>query len=295
MKRNSKNVDLKKYKYQVINIKLQSEKEGIERENAYYDLIKKMQSRKIHSSVAENMHMIIYNSYERTLPEVSIKYLYGNLGKGIYFEDEIISSINIEESKDEYLETNRNQILEPKNAEYIFVPQIHKFIFINNEGVTINNVYKFLKESLPKVTDKEDIVQVEIIKDPKITEDILKAFKIHSLDYTISYTNDDPTKSVEKLLDKRLKKIYAGKLSVQIEADNKGQFNMDEPDELLEGGIKLAEQNGQINKAVITQTEGENKITLSNKETPRFFEVEASDDNYKESIVKKVIKVFFNL
>lgn len=282
----------KKFKFQIVNIKLQTNKQGLEKEEAYLNLIRKMKTKKIHSSVAENIHMLIYNVYERSTQISETKYQYGRLGKGIYFDNELIKSLNIEESRDEVQRSNKNQILEPKIAEYIFIPRVHKFIFINTSGISINNIHKFLKESLPIVADKEDIVEVEIIKDPRITDEILNAFEIHSLDYTISYTNDDPTKSVEKLLDNRLKKIYAGKMTVQIEADNRGHLNMEEPDELIEGGIKLAEQNGQINQAIITKKQGRKKIKVSNKENPRYFEVEATEDNYKEAIIGKVINLY---
>jgi len=288
----SKKQNEKTFKFQIVNIKLQTIKQGLEKEGAYLNLINKMKTKKVHSSVAENIHMIIYSAYERVTSVSNTKYIYGLLGKGIYFDNELIKSLNIEESRDEIQQSNKNQILEPKTTEYIFIPKIHKFIFINSEGISVNNIYKFLKESLPLVAEKEDIVEVEIVKDPKITDEILNAFEIHSLDYTISYTNDDPTSSVDKLLDDRLKRIYAGKMTVQLEADNRGYLNMEEPDELIEGGIKLAEQNGQINQAVITKKSGDKKIKVSNKENPRYFEVKATEDNYRESIIGKVLNIF---
>jgi hypothetical protein len=282
----------KTFKFQIVNIKLQTNKQGLEKEEAYLSLIKKLKTKKVHSSVAENIHMIIYSAYERVTSISNTKYIYGQLGKGIYFEKELINSLNIEESRDEKQQANNNQILEPKIADYIFIPKIHKFIFINSAGISINNIHKFLKESLPKVSDKEDILEIEIVKDPKITDEILNAFEIHSLDYTISYTNDDPTSSVEKLLDDRLKKLYAGKMTVQLEADNRGHLNMEEPDELIEGGVKLAEQNGQINQAVITKKSGGKKVKVSNKENPRYFDVMATVDDYKELIIGKVLSIF---
>lgn len=282
----------KKVKFQVINIKLQTDKTGIEKETAYLNLIKRMKNRKILSSVGDNISMIIYNFYERSTPISGLKYLYGNLGKGIYFEKDIINSLNIEKSQGEKQQADKNQILDPKTAGYIFIPTIHKLVFINEPGISIYNVHKFLKDSLQKVADKEDIVEVEMVKDPKITDEILTAYAIHSLDYVISYTNDDPTSSADKLLDARLKRLYAGKLSVKIEADNTGFLNTEVPDELIEGGIKLAEQNGQVNEAIITKKMGGKKIKLSNKENPRYFEVETTEDNYRESIIGKVLSIF---
>ena len=281
-----------RHKFQVINIKLQTTKEGEAKNKAYSDLIKKLTNEKLHSSVAENSHMIIYSCYDRATPNTQIKYQYGDLGKGIYFEEDVINTINIEKSQGDRKITDKNEILSPKTAEYIFIPQIHRLVFINNEGISINNIHKFLSDSLQKVKDQNDHVEVEIVKDPKITNEILKAYAIHSLNYTISYTNDDYLEASDRLLDRRLKQIYAGKLNVNIEADHHGFLNTSKPDELIEGGIKLAEQNGQVKQAVITQNEGEGKIVLSNMERPRYFDVLANEEDYKQMIVEKMIKIF---
>lgn len=281
------NNETKKFKFQVINIKLQTSKTGEDKLEAYETLIKRLKNRKIHVSVAENTHMIIYSFYKRETSISKIGYLYGTIGKGIYFENEVIRTLNIEKSEDEKAYSDKNIIFEPKIGEYIFIPAIHRLIFINTQGISINNVYKFLKESLPLVADKNDVVEVEIVKDPKITDEILSAYQVHMLDYSISYTNDDPTSSYDKLLDERLKRIFAGKLSVKVEADNHGY--LDTADELTGGGVKLSEQNGQINEAIVTPKRGDKRIKLSNAERPRFFEVESSEDNYKESIIGKVI------
>lgn len=283
------NNETKKIKFQVINIKLQTSKTGDEKLEAYENLIKRLKNRKVHSSVAENTHMIIYNYYKRETPISNVGYLYGTLGKGIYFEKEVIRTLNIEKSEDEKAYSDKNIIWEPKIGEYIFVPSIHRFIYINTPGISINNIYKFLKESLPLVADKKDIVEVEIVKDPKITDEILSAFQVHMLDYSISYTNDDPTSSYDKLLDERLKRIYAGKIFVKVEADNHGYLNT--ADELTGGGVKLSEQNGQVNEAIITPRRGDKMIRLSNAEKPRFFNIESSEDNYKETIIGKIMRM----
>jgi len=287
------NNETKKFKFQVINIKLQTAKTGEDKLEAYEALIKRLKNRKIHSSVAENTHMIIYSCYKKETSISNIGYLYGTIGKGIYFENEVIRTLNIEKSEDEKAYSDKNKILEPKVGEYIFIPSIHRFIYINTQGITINNIYKFLKDSLPLVADKNDIVEVEIVKDPKITDEILNAYQVHMLDYSISYTNDDPTSSYDRLLDERLKRIFAGKLSVKVEADNHGY--LDTADELTGGGVKLSEENGQINEAVITQKRGDKKIKLSNAERPRFFEVESSEDNYKESVIGKIVRMVSRL
>ena len=89
------NNETKKFKFQVINIKLQTSKTGDEKLEAYENLIKRLKNRKVHSSVAENTHMIIYNYYKRETPISNVGYLYGTLGKGIYFEKETLVTLQL--------------------------------------------------------------------------------------------------------------------------------------------------------------------------------------------------------
>ncbi|MDD3209619.1 DUF4747 family protein [Bacteroides graminisolvens] len=282
------NNETKKIKFQIVNIKLQTSKTGKDKLKAYENLIKELKNKRIHSSVAENIHVIIYSCYERKTPISNVKYLYGVIGKGIYFENDVVRKINIEKSEGENAYSDKNSIWEPKLGEYIFIPDIHRFVYINTSGISINDVYRFLKESLSVVADRDDIVEVEIVKDPKITDEILSAYQVHMLNYSVSYTNDDPVASHDKLLDERLKNIFAGKFSAKIEADHHGYLNTE--DELTGGGVRLSEQNGQINEAIITQEKGGQKVRLSNAEKPRFFTVEASEENFRERIISKITR-----
>lgn len=282
----------KKFIVQIINIKLQTRKEGPEKTEAYKNLIRKLQINKVHEPISENNHLIIYNYYERATPIKQIPYIYGSLGKGIYFDKEEINSINLENLEAKKINPDRDNILASKTTYFIFLPTIHKFCIVVKNGINANNVYKFLKNALSKVAEKEDIVEVEIIKEPQITEEILNAFAIHYLDYSISYTNDDPTSSMDKLYDHRLKKLNIGEIGVKMKADFNGALNTDEPDELIEGGIKLAEQNGNINEAIITRKRGGIRETVSNKENPRKVIVQATDEDFKEKIVINVFNLF---
>lgn len=170
---------------------------------------------------------------------------------------------------------------------------MHKFVIILKEtSINATQVLKFFSKSLSQVADKNDIVEVEVVKDPKITTDILSAFALHKLSYTISYTNDDPNEPISDLFDKRLKRKNIGKLMVGLQADNNGAINKDDPDELIQGGVMLAEQNGVINEAIITRAPGEKKIRLHNQNKPRIFSVIGNINTYTSMIISDVHKLF---
>ncbi len=285
----------KKYYLQVINIKLQTLKEGAEKDEAYMRLIEKLSENKIHMRVAENKHMIIYNGYRSKTTFSNVEYIYGTIGKGIYFEQDEINSIIISKAKTEKTKNDLDKISGAKTTTYIFIPSAHRFCILMNSGITGNETYKFLKSSLKSVADKADIVEVEIEKDSKIVDEIFQAYKIHSVDYTISYTNDDTMSEIADAYDARLKRLHIGKMNLKAEADHNGELNMEEDDELLKGGIELATSNGTINKVVITKKQGEAKKTISNIDKTRNFEVTANDENFKNIIVNFIMKLFRNI
>ncbi len=291
----AKDID-RKYSVQVINIKLQTDKEGDEKTKAYEMLFKRLVRKKILESIGENKAMIIYSYYESGTSK-NVRFLYGYISKGIYFDKDEVNTLSIEKSENVKTKSDRDSILAPKTNLYIFIPSIHKFCLIHkqDEYISINEVYRFLKTGIEKIRDEEDIVEIEIVKEPGITDEILNAFAIQYLDYTISYTNDDPTSSQMQLFDNRLKKIQAGNAHIQLKADHHGELNKDEPDELIEGGIRLAEMNGTINEAVIKVSEKEKWIKVSNKKSPRVIIIQAFENTFKETIVSKIYQIFQNL
>jgi hypothetical protein len=287
---------LMRYRYQLLNIKLQTHKTDVEKENAYSSLIKNMKELRLHSAVSKDKHITIYNFYERTIENTDAKYLYGYIGKGLCFDKEMITNIDLSQSEnlESKVQVQKDLLINAELTTYIFVPSVHKFCIILNNSINANQVHKFFKNSLGFVTDKDDIWNIDIVKDPKITDDILSAFAIHSLNYSISYTNDDPNKSIDKLFDQRLKRLNIGNIDVNMQSDNTGSFNIKEEDELIQGGILLAEQNGQINEVVITRHEGEKRVKLSNQQKPATFEIEAFELDYMKIIVQNIIKLFTN-
>jgi hypothetical protein len=278
------------YRLHVLNIKLQTDKNGADKRKEYVSLIEKIKGK--HERVAENMHMILYSIFMRKVEASQTEYLYGHLGKGIYFDSETITNIGIDELTSEKRQPDRSMIQGSKETLYFFIPSIHKFCIICKNGINAYNTAKYLEQVLPQVISKTDLIEIEIVKEPEITEDILNAFAIHYLDYTISYTNDDPTSSMEQLFDDKLKDLHIGEIGVKMKADHHGSLNTEKKDELIEGGLKLAEKNGTVNEAIITPKQGGKRRTVSNRNKARKIEIKATDDNFKERIISQIIKIF---
>lgn len=288
----AKNLKETKYNYQILNIKLQTQKKDADKLAAYGKLINDLASKHIHCSIAKNKHIIIYSCNDG-ITETQNNYLHGNLGKGIFFDKDVIENISIVQSQSEQTSPDKDKILDVEIARYIFIPSVHKFVLIlRDSSINANQMLKYFKVALKEVADREDIVEIEIVKDPQITESILNSFALHSLSYTISYTNDDPNGAIDRMFDNRLKKLQIGKAEISLQSDENGFLKKDEEDELIQGGVKLAEQNGLIKEAVITRERGGKSEKLQNQNTPRTFKVVADINTYTNIIVNQVVKLF---
>lgn len=277
------------YKFEVINIKLQTKKENEEKIDAYIKLITGLVEKKIHTAVGKNLHLMLYSYYEKATDN-GTKYLYGRLGKGFYFDNKESQAIDIENLKSETNENDTSKIFDALITDYIFIPEAHRFCVRVGAKVSGNDVRKFLINALPKVCDVDDIIRVEIDNEPRAIDEILNASKIHKIDYVVTYTNDDVLGATGTLFDKRLKRSNIGKIEVKAESDHHDFLNI-EGEELLEGGIQLARSNGTIKSATITTKSGKRK-TVKSKEIPMKIEFKATVERFREFMVRLMMDAF---
>lgn len=216
--------------------------------------------------------------------------MYGRIGKGFYFEKKSAQAIDIENSKSETVENDRSKIFDASVAEFIFVPEAHRFCIQLGSKISGNDVKKFFINALMEVKDKSDVVRVEIETEPKAIDEILTAKKIHKIDYVVTYTNDDVLKTTGDLFDQRLKRSQIGKIEIKAESDHNEFLNV-EGEELLEGGIELAQSNGTIRSATITTSDNKKKI-IKSKEVPLRLEIVTKAEKFRNYLVNLVMRSF---
>lgn len=277
--------------FEVVNIRLQTNKSPEDRYEAYKSILFNLVKSKIHSAVGENKHMIIYTAILKKTDN-NVEYIYGKLGKGIYIEDENINSIDIEKSQTERVSFDTSKIYKPEIADYIFIPSAHRFCVLLGDKISGNDVKKFLYNNIPEIMDKTDKIEVSLENEEKAINEIKSAKQIHKIDYTISYTNDDPLGATASLFDRRLKKSQIGKINVKAEADH-NDFLKTKNEELLEGGIELAQSNGSINSADITDNMGIRR-TVTSKDKPRKIKIQADYEKFRAVLVAAIIQIFRN-
>jgi hypothetical protein len=276
-----------KIKFEIINIKLQTSTER--RLDAYIKLFKDLVEKRIHIPVAENKHLILYGCYQHKT-ESGIDYLYGKIGKGVFFDNREGLAIDLTNGTSEKRENDQDTIINAITCEYIFIPTAHRFCFQIGKKIYSSDVIKFMKEAIKKIQNPNDIVRIEIENEPDAINEIMNATKIHKLNYVISYTNDDALGATANLFDQRLKRSGIGKIEVKAEADHNSILNF-KGEELLEGGIELSRSNGIIKSASITNVNGVKKTVSSNKR-PFQLELSSTYDKFRSYLTNKIMREF---
>ncbi|WP_430812970.1 MULTISPECIES: DUF4747 family protein [unclassified Carboxylicivirga] len=279
-----------KYKFEVINIKLQTEKEGDDKKEAYIKLITDLVDNKVHSAVAENKHIMLYSYFRKKTEVTGVDYLYGRIGKGFYFDKKSGQAIDIENLKSETIENDTSKIFDASIAEFIFIPEAHRFCIQLGAKISGNDVRKFFMNSLLEVKEQNDIIRIELENEPKAIDEILTAKRIHKIDYVVTYTNDDVLSASADLFDKRLKKSQIGKIEIKAESDHNDFMNI-KGEELLEGGIELARSNGAIKSATITTSENTRK-TVKSADTPLRIEIKSTAEKFRGYMANLIMKTF---
>jgi hypothetical protein len=286
-------MSLKKKSFYVINAKLQSQKEGQARIEAYEAIIESLTKIRRFVKIGKNEAVTIYPPFKRE--ENNVVYYYGNIGKGVYFD-----SAEIRILKDTGIEFEANEgdrLIEPVTTDYIYVPSIHRFgLLRKNNSISLSDFHKFLSEEIPKVIDHEDKIEIVLERNPSVIQEIFAAKVVYEINYEISYTNNDALESQSDLLDQLLKRGNVGNLKVDAKTDhNEKGLNLDEVP-FLGGGLELAKNNGKINSAKILTPNGKKIKRLSNNDTPKIETFELPEEYQNEHTIwfKKFITLHQN-
>lgn len=263
----------KQFKFFVFNIKLQNNQSTEERTLRYRDLIKKISSSKqIFDTGNQNNAITMYLSHG----DESNPYIYGRIAKGIHFQGNEIDALKNGQKETEINDPDSLKI--PNTARYIFVPEAHRLCVEKKaKGPLAKEVEKYLLKYLTNELKHGEKIEILIEKDEKTIEKILSAKRVFEIQYKISYTNEDINSAMDELFDQDLKDSNIGVIEVSAKADNDvvGLNIIGTP--ILEGGIKLAQSNGEIKKAVIIPKGGQKKETISNNGQPKVLNFQEED------------------
>lgn len=273
----------------VFNIKLQTNKSDEERLTAYRDLIQKLTQKKNRIfEIKKNQAIIMYGS----LGDSSSPFIYGRSAKGLYVSGEVKNVLKNGEVQKE--PNDPDSLIDPNQARYIFIPEAHRLcVEKTSKGPSPSDIEKYLNHFLNKLIDKEDIIEIVLEKDTRAIEEIFNAISVYEISYKISYTNEDLNKDLAKLFDDELKENNIGELTVNAKADNKQEGLKIDKSPILGGGLKLAESNEEIRRAVIIPKNAKKKKTVTNQDIPKLIDLRFKDqDNFWLIWYNKILTLY---
>ncbi|GAT62786.1 DUF4747 family protein [Paludibacter jiangxiensis] len=252
----------------------------------YVDLIKKLHSENIAIKTRGEKYMELrtLNSYDND------KVLFGKLtyytildGNDWYNKrSKTIENVEIEDD----LYPNAKEI------EYYFIPEAHRFCFINKtNGIAMSQIEVFLSKALPMLVseDKTVIVTQELTED--IIDRIISAAKIFRLEIDLSYSNNDLSDDFEELLDNDLRDGHVRNINLSAKSFKSQTIDL-ENSKFLSAALKLSQSNGYA-EATIENTDGKNE-NVATIEYPRKELIHSTEGNEHIDVLTKILRLFRN-
>lgn len=199
---------------------------------------------------------------------------------------------NRRSKKIETIELDEDLYPNAKEIEYYFIPEAHRFCFINkSNGIALSQVEIFLKEALPGLVDssKSVIVTRELTSD--VVDRILNATKLFRLEIGISYSNNDLTEDFEELFDNDLRDSQIQNLKMTAKSFKSDSIDI-ENSTVLKGALNLSQSNGYA-EATIQNIEGKNEI-VATIDYPRKEVVHSTIGNEHKDVFSLIKRMFRN-
>lgn len=247
-----------RFTYQVLNIKLISNhREGI---NTYKRILEDLFSQTVIAPIGHGKKAFIKSMFPFEVDGKS--FFWGKILKFTDLENRN-DWINIITKERESLDINPNIFPDPKEAEFVFIPQAHRFALRISEDFTIQNAYHYFQNAISKVIDNDEDYTVHIQQSKDIFQEIFDAVSVEKLYLSISYTNsDDIGDDMSEWIDSQLRGSNSKEATMSFEAGKNESIDVKVP--LIEGSLKLASENGEAEAKILNRSGLKKKVITRN-------------------------------
>lgn len=268
----------KEFKYNILNVKITSRKPVTDK--SYRDLFEKSFLGKKTVHLYGEVYGIIRQLFGRKKTEP----MYGLFCRYIKAGD---LAMNIDNLEIVGFEIPKNLFLNPREADFIFYPDLHRIAIPHRSKVSINTIKILIEGILKQVIDKSEAVEVLVEQSSDAFEKIISAKEIKKVHIEISPSNADTNKDATDFIDKELKKMGAGKLVSDIHPNATGRLNTEES-KILRGFFGMAASNGY---AIATIVNDDNKKEIINTEKhPELFKAAAGSAEESRDVLYNALK-----
>ncbi|WP_075317909.1 DUF4747 family protein [Bacteroides togonis] len=279
-------LDEKNFSIQIVNIKLMSNnRQGDE---AYKNIVSQIKNLKIHIPIyGENQHMILrtqFSTFAR-VGEENIEVIYGKISKYVIIDSD--DWINLSSMEVENVDLPTNLFPNLKETNYFFIPRAHRFAFVKDQGISANNVHKFLSNAVAQVIENDEQSEVIIEQSEDIFDRIINAESVKKLLISISYSNADTGDEAYEFMDNQIRESEMKRLKLEATPNQNGDIKTGSL--LIKGALKVAQSNGYVQATII---ENNTKIKIDTKTHPRILNTRCEEVNLLGYVVNQIMNIF---
>lgn len=270
----------------IFNIKILPKETEEDFTNLYVALIKKLHSDNIATNTRGEKWMEMRTQYSFENDKVLYgKLIYYTMLDGSDWYNKRLKAIQaVEIDKDLYPNV--------KEIEYYFIPEVHRFCFINKtNGIAMSQIDTFLHDALPHVVpDGKDVfISQELTSD--VIERIMNAHKLLKLEIDLTYSNNDLSEDFEELFDNDLRDSQIQNLNLKATSFKSETINIG-GSKVLKAALRLSQSNGYA-EATIQNENGKNE-NIATVDYPRKELIHSSNGNEHRDVFEKIKRLFRN-
>lgn len=169
-------------------------------------------------------------------------------------------------------EIPKNMFINPKEAEFVFYPDLHRIGVKNNSSIGLNSLKGMLENLFSKILPENTGLDISVQQATDGFKSITNAKYISSLHIEISPTNADISKDATEFMDSELKSMQARKMTTDIRPNASGNLVFKDS-KVLSGMLGMAQNNGFAKATVID--ENDKKKIINTMEHPEKISVTA--------------------
>lgn len=275
----------KQYGYYGFNVKILTNAKKTEK--LYLDAFANIYEQGITAVIAAEKGVSLRTQFSTKVPfkDKDHVVLYGKivrytlLEKGNWYSKQIRDYVEHEVPKDIFPN--------PFEADYVFIPAVHRFFIRTGTKVSITAAEAFLKIAVKKVIGGDEDVDVYLIKSTELIEKIINSKEIKSVKVTLSYTNNDIGGDAEDEMDEVFKDLQLGKGTFILSHDVSGHLNKENT--FLKGIIGLSKDNGEAEASIIND-EGKREKVITKAHADKIKVVAKEEDAAKNELFQKMMK-----
>jgi hypothetical protein len=274
------------FNFSMFNIKISPRTSEENFTQLYVDLIRKLHSENIAINTRGEKYMELrtLSSYDNDKVIYGKLTFYTILNGNDWYNKRSKTIENVELENDLYPNA--------KEIEYYFIPEAHRFCFINKtNGIAMSQIEIFLSKALPLIVDQDKtvIVTKELTED--VIDRIISASKLFKLQIELSYSNNDLSEDFEELLDNDLREGQVKNLNLLARSFKSETIDL-EKSKFLNAALRLSQSNG-FAEATIENADGKNE-NVATIEYPRKELLHSTEGNEHIDVLTRVLRLFRN-